>query len=297
MKKTFKRVLAVVASLALLATATPAMAEEAPANAGTIMWLSNLQSGVQYDSTVDYMTAICDELGYNFTVVYGDGFNDAAGNLQAVKNAMTDDVVGIMVSQDGGLATIMEEFRHKKKDLLLGSEKRWLTKIAKKANAEIFDRAEHDPACRGMGTTLVAALISDHRLISVCIGDSRCYMLKEKNHIEQLTEDQTYVHYLVSTGKITEEEAMSHPDRHVIMNALGIYPALSLSIQEYEYNGESVLCCSDGLYNQVPVDEIANILSTDERCDQKVSSLIAVANHNGGSDNIAVALWETISHD
>lgn len=195
------------------------------------------------------------------------------------------------------ISTMMEEFRHKKKYRLLGSEKRWLTKVAKKANAEIFDRSEHDPSCRGMGTTLVAALISDHRLISVCIGDSRCYMLKEKNHIEQLTEDQTYVHFLVSTGKITEEEAMSHPDRHVIMNALGIYPTLSLSIQDYEYNGESVLCCSDGLYNQVPVDEIANILSTDERCDQKVSSLIAVANHNGGSDNIAVALWETIAHD
>lgn len=192
------------------------------------------------------------------------------------------------------VSTLMEEFRHKKKYLLLGSEKRWFTKAAKKANAEIFDRSEHDPSCRGMGTTLVAALISDNRLITACIGDSRCYMLREKNHIEQLTEDQTYVHYLVSTGKITEEDAMSHPDRHVLMNALGIYPALSLTIQEHEYNGESVLCCSDGLYNQVPATEIANILSTDERCDQKVSSLIAVANHNGGSDNIAVALWETI---
>jgi len=201
------------------------------------------------------------------------------------------------VASQIAISTLVEEFRHKKNYLFAGGYKRWFAKVTKKANAEIFDRSEHDPSCRGMGTTLVAALISDDRLITCCIGDSRCYMLKEKNNIEQLTEDQTYVHYLVATGKITEQDAMSHPDRHVLMNALGIYPSLSLTTEEHEYHGESVLCCSDGLYNQVPVEEIANILSTDERCDQKVSSLIAVAKHNGGSDNIAVALWETINHD
>lgn len=110
MKKTFKRVLAVVASLALLATAAPVMAEEAPVEGGTILWLSNLQSGAQYDSTVNYLTAICEGLGYDFQVVYGDGFNDAAGNLQQIKNAMTDDVKGIIATQDGGLNAIMEEY-------------------------------------------------------------------------------------------------------------------------------------------------------------------------------------------
>ncbi|MBQ6322274.1 MAG: hypothetical protein IJI24_05315, partial [Lachnospiraceae bacterium] len=106
-----KRVIAAVAAASVvLCAAVPAMAEEAPAAGGTIMWLSNLTSGVQYDSTVNYLGAICEELGYNFTVVYGDGFNDAAGNLQAVKNGMTKDVVGIIASQDGGLLSIMEEY-------------------------------------------------------------------------------------------------------------------------------------------------------------------------------------------
>lgn len=77
---------------------------------GTIMWLSNLTSGAQYDSNVNYMTALCDALGYKFTVVYGDSFNDAANNLLAVQNGMTDDVVGLIASQDGGLAAIMEEY-------------------------------------------------------------------------------------------------------------------------------------------------------------------------------------------
>ncbi|MCF0143053.1 MAG: hypothetical protein HUJ75_06725 [Parasporobacterium sp.] len=76
----------------------------------TIIWLSNLTAGAQYEGCVNYLTAICDALGYKFTVVYGDSFNDAAGNLNAIKNAMTTDVKGIIVSQDGGLAAIMEEY-------------------------------------------------------------------------------------------------------------------------------------------------------------------------------------------
>ncbi len=77
---------------------------------GTIMWLSNLSSGVQYDATVGYCEAIASALGYDFTVVYGDSYNDAAGNLNAVKNGMTNDVVGLIASQDGGLAAILEEY-------------------------------------------------------------------------------------------------------------------------------------------------------------------------------------------
>ncbi len=77
---------------------------------GTIMWLSNLTGGAQYDATVNYLTALCDALGYEFTVVFGDSFNDAANNLLAVQNGMSDDVVGLIASQDGGLAAIMEEY-------------------------------------------------------------------------------------------------------------------------------------------------------------------------------------------
>ena len=60
---------------------------------GTIMWLSNISSGIQYEATRDYLTAICDAMGYDFTIVYGDSFDDAAGNLTAVSNGMTSDTV------------------------------------------------------------------------------------------------------------------------------------------------------------------------------------------------------------
>ena len=77
---------------------------------GTIMWLSNLTSGAQYDATCTYLEALCEALGYEFTVVFGDMMNDAANNLLQVQNAMTDDVVGLITSQDGGLVAIMEEY-------------------------------------------------------------------------------------------------------------------------------------------------------------------------------------------
>ncbi len=77
---------------------------------GTIMWLSNLSSGIQYDTSVAYLETLCEKLGYEFVIVYGDTFNDPAANLQAVKNGMTDDVVGIIASQDGGLLSIMDEY-------------------------------------------------------------------------------------------------------------------------------------------------------------------------------------------
>lgn len=101
-----KKIIALILALALCLS----MVSFASAEGGTIMWLSNLSSGIQYETTRDYLTAICEKLGYKFTIVYGDMFNDAAGNLTAVSNGMTTDVVGLIASQDGGVAAIMEQY-------------------------------------------------------------------------------------------------------------------------------------------------------------------------------------------
>lgn len=78
---------------------------------GTIMWLSNLTEGVQYESTVAYLNALCEAAGYDeLLVVYGDSMNDPTGNLTQVQNSMTDDVKGLIVSQDGGIADIMAQY-------------------------------------------------------------------------------------------------------------------------------------------------------------------------------------------
>lgn len=101
-----KKIISLILALALCLS----MVSFASAEGGTIMWLSNLSSGIQYETTRDYLTAICEKLGYKFTIVYGDMFNDAAGNLTAVSNGMTTDVVGLIASQDGGVAAIMEQY-------------------------------------------------------------------------------------------------------------------------------------------------------------------------------------------
>ena len=101
-----KKFLALLLTLCLLMSVTVF----ASAEGGTIMWLSNLSSGIQYDVYKAYAEAICDQLGYKFTIVYGDMYNDAAGNLTAVQNGMTSDVVGILASQDGGIDAIMDAY-------------------------------------------------------------------------------------------------------------------------------------------------------------------------------------------
>lgn len=120
--KLFKRVLAMtaatvlsVATLVGCGSASESASGEAASNTaatdgGTILWMSNLSSGAQYDAMVAYGTKLCEQMGYNLKIVYGDGFNDPDGNLTAVKNGMTSDVKGILVSQDGGIQAIMDEY-------------------------------------------------------------------------------------------------------------------------------------------------------------------------------------------
>jgi protein phosphatase len=194
------------------------------------------------------------------------------------------------------IETLGEFFKNKKRALVKTMDQLWITKAAKEANKKIFDMADQNPIYKGMGTTMVAVLISGQRLMVANIGDSRAYKDNGES-LEQITEDQTYVQYLVTTGKITAEQALSHPDRHVLMNALGIYPSVSLAIKFLPYQGEKLLLCTDGLYNQIPLNTLHTIISTDERADQKVNSLIFEANNAGGSDNEGVAYWESLSND
>jgi len=169
----------------------------------------------------------------------------------------------------------------------------WLKHVVKEANKHIFTISDTDPQYKGMGTTLVLAFIYKNRLIVINSGDSRAYALKE-GKLRQLTEDQTYVNYLYNSGKISAEQILTHPKRHVLTNAIGLYPSISIDIKMYEYEGESIFLCSDGLYNNVNLPDIENVLKTVQSTEQKVSSLINIANFNGGSDNISIALWEVL---
>jgi protein phosphatase len=194
------------------------------------------------------------------------------------------------------ISVLSEAFKNKPKFIHPFFAKRWLSNQIRYANNEIYNAAYSNQAYKDMGTTLVAALIIEDRIIVANIGDSRAYAVRY-NALERLTEDQTYVDYLYRTGKITKEEISTHPKRHVLMNALGIYPSLTMDIKSIPYVGFSIMLCSDGLYNNISEQEIHAILTTEERPEQKVETLIKVANLNGGSDNIAVAYWEVMKND
>jgi protein phosphatase len=142
-----------------------------------------------------------------------------------------------------------------------------------------------------MGTTFVIALIVNKDLIILNIGDSRVY-LYEEGKLTQATEDQTYVEYLFRQGKITEAQKLNHPQKHVLLNALGLNNTVSYDVKIVPYQNQTILVCSDGLYNNLTEGELTTIIRSSDTPQQKVDSLIHLANANGGTDNIAVAIWE-----
>lgn len=169
----------------------------------------------------------------------------------------------------------------------------WLRKVVKEINETLYNKSQSDAQYNGMGTTLVLALIFKKKLFILNIGDSRAYLMKD-NYLIQLSEDHTYVNYLYKGGKITKEEMLTHPKRNVLTNALGLFPDTNFDYKVYEYSGETVLLCSDGVYNNITIKDIENILLSDQSCEQKLANIVNVANFNGGSDNMSLCLWETI---
>ena len=191
--------------------------------------------------------------------------------------------------------TIVSSFKDRKGFLNSYFARLWVGQAIREANKSIYEQSQSNPSYHGMGTTLTLLLIIKDVAIMGHVGDSRCYFLRSHHDLVQMSEDQTYVAYLQRTGQITAEQALTHPKRHVLMNALGIYPSASIDIKVFPYLNEEVLLCSDGLYNNVPVEDIAAIVKGNDSVEQKVNELIAIGNKNGGSDNIAVVLWEAQS--
>ena len=189
------------------------------------------------------------------------------------------------------IETISNSFKEKERFGTKFFAKRWVLKIVRETNMEIFREASKNPKYQGMGTTITLVLIINDYMIVAQVGDSRAYSLRNRV-LTQITEDQTYVQYLYRVGEISKEEIATHPKRHVLMNALGIYPSLDLDLKIHPYLNDTILVCSDGLYNNVADKDILTILRGNDTPDQKVNELVSLANNNGGSDNIAVVLWE-----
>ena len=167
----------------------------------------------------------------------------------------------------------------------------WLNRHIRAVNRYIYNEARQNALYRGMGTTLTAVILFKSSMILAQIGDSRLYEVKGRDMV-QVTKDQTYVNYLYNTGQITKEEMATHPRRHMLMNALGTYPSVEIDTSIKPYHNQTLLLCSDGLYNNVSENTIASILKGKDSPEEKVNELISIANNNGGSDNIGIVIWE-----
>jgi serine/threonine protein phosphatase PrpC len=168
-----------------------------------------------------------------------------------------------------------------------------LGNAVRQANAAVRDLAESDPALRGMGTTLTAMLWSGSQLALVQIGDSRAYLLRD-GELGQITHDQTVVQALVDSGRITAEEALSHPQRSMILQALdGGTLVPDLQLREAQL-GDRYLLCSDGLYGVVGMAAIQEVLGGVPDPDQAAGKLIELANQGGGPDNITCVVADVI---
>ena len=187
--------------------------------------------------------------------------------------------------------TIIDAFNDKRRFFNKYDAMHWINKTIRHANKVVNDDAAKNKTYEGMGTTLTLVLIIKDYMVLAQVGDSRCYSYRLRE-FNQISEDQTYVAYLYRTGQIKKEEMKTHPKRHVLMNALGYYPSLDLDAKIMPYRGDTLLLCSDGLYNNVSENDISSIIKGNDTVDQKVTELISLANANGGSDNIAVVIWE-----
>lgn len=169
------------------------------------------------------------------------------------------------------------------------SKKRWLDEKIRFINSEVYNYAGDHPECKGMGTTLIAALIENSFCIICHIGDSRVYMFNGK--AEQVTRDHSYVNVLVDNGEISEEEAEDHPKKNWIVRALGTEAGIEGEMIELEISDSSyLLICSDGLSNKVSKEEIAEIVGSHSALSQKGKDLVDLANDKGGEDNISFVL-------
>ncbi|MDR1564612.1 MAG: Stp1/IreP family PP2C-type Ser/Thr phosphatase [Oscillospiraceae bacterium] len=155
------------------------------------------------------------------------------------------------------------------------------------ANAEIYYKSIKELTLSGMGTTVAMAVITDGRAHIAHVGDSRVYVISN-NSVIQLTRDHSIVQMMVEAGQISEEEAKNHPQKNVITRAVGVLRYVDIDYCEYDLQeGETLLLCSDGFSNCVEGDEMLEQV-LHKPPEELAESLVALANQQGGSDNITV---------
>src|SRR5699024_8388423 len=175
---------------------------------------------------------------------------------------------------------------------------RFLRDLVMRTNHELYDYQEENSEYRGMGTSLVLVAVIESSILVLNVGDSRAYVMNNRK-IEQVTEDHTFVNVLVSSGEITEEEALSHPRRNLITKAMGTEKMIQADVfrlrgRQYDY----IVLATDGLTDKVRADEIHHMMySTKLRLSEKADGLTLSAQNKDSRDNISDLLAYMIARD
>jgi serine/threonine protein phosphatase PrpC len=165
-----------------------------------------------------------------------------------------------------------------------------LETVLQASNASILEKALTSPRYRGMGTTVVATLLSADYITVAHVGDSRLYQLR-KGRLSTLTKDHSLQQDYVDKGLYTPAEAKEKVARNILTRALGLEPNVQVDINEYPtQNGDRYLLCSDGLYEMLNAVEITAMLSRKLSSEDLCDALIELANAKGGKDNITVII-------
>ena len=159
------------------------------------------------------------------------------------------------------------------------------------ANSVVYTTARMDYQNFGMGTTCVAAFVSDTYIAVANVGDSRLYLLRDS--LAQITRDHSLVEEMVARGKMERDSESYRSQKNIITRAMGIGNRVEADFFEVPLlECDCILLCSDGLTNMVDDAEISRVLKTTDTLKEKTEALVDEANRNGGKDNIAIVLVE-----
>ncbi len=165
----------------------------------------------------------------------------------------------------------------------------WLKEVVDEINIKILKYADEHVDAAGLGTTCVCSILTDKFLIFGNVGDSSGYV-KKANKLYKVTKDHTLVNVLIESGDLTLEDAKNHPQKNVLMKALGASEKVELDIFDVELDIDEILLCSDGLTNMLTIEQIEKVLNDESlSIEEKLEKLIMKSNARGGSDNISVA--------
>jgi protein phosphatase len=164
-----------------------------------------------------------------------------------------------------------------------------------RANKIIHQTSKTQPQCEGMGTTVVATLFYDDRVITAHVGDSRIYRLRG-DRFEQMTMDHSLLQELVDRGFYSQEEAARSTNKNYVTRALGVEPSVEVELHEHPVEkGDFFVLCSDGLSDMVEDEDIHLTISTfSDNLDTIVKQLVQLSNEHGGRDNISVIMTQVI---